>query len=124
MNQRIAIVAALTLTLVAGCGGSKTAESVSTSSSSSSAASGPTGSQSLDNEYIALLTKWANRDGYTLGNRATLIEAGREVCDLVSGGESVISASASLMDSYGLSGKQAQSAGVGAVNVLCPENKP
>lgn len=71
-------------------------------------------------EYMALLTKWANRDGYAVGDRKTLIEAGEEVCNLIAGGESNISASASLMDTYGVTGKQAQSVGVAAAQTLCP----
>ena len=96
----------------------------SSRSSSSSPATGSVGSTSASKEdaYISLLEKWATRDGYAVGDRATLIAAGNAACSRMSGGEDVITASASVMDSYGLPGKQAQAVGVAASEVLCPQN--
>ena len=70
------------------------------------------------------LIRWANRDGYPLGDRDTLIAAGRQVCTLMGQGETMISASAEMMDAYGLSDKQAQAVGVAAGDVYCLENRP
>lgn len=112
--------------LLPGLGGNKNESSSSAKSSSSSpTAPGSVGnSASKEDAYIALLEKWANRDGYAVGDRATLIAAGNEACSRMSGGEDLITASASVMDSYGLPGKQAQSVGVAAAEVLCPQNDP
>ena len=103
-------------------------ESPSSSKSSSSSLSSPSSpatgsvgnSASKEDAYIALLEKWAKRDGYAVGDRATLIAAGDEACSRMSGGEDAITASASVMDSYGLPGKQAQAVSVAASEILCP----
>lgn len=80
--------------------------------------------EAKDVEFMALLLKWAKRDGYTVGDRDTLIAAGADVCASMDRGESLISSSADAMDKFGLAGKQAQAVGVAAVEVYCPEHNP
>ncbi len=79
-----------------------------------------------DDAYIAELTKWANRDGYPMGDRGELIQAGSQVCSLLDAGKetSVISASADVMRQFDLSGQVAQAVGVAAVENLCPAHDP
>jgi hypothetical protein len=82
------------------------------------------GKELQDAEFMALLIKWANRDGYPVGDRDTLIAAGAAACASMDRGETLISASADLMHSFGLPGKQAGAVGTAAVEVYCPEHTP
>jgi hypothetical protein len=119
-----ALVAGAVLALVFGAtacaGGTPTATSTSatTTPSLSDAAK--------DNAYIALLTKWAIRDGYPMGDQGELLQAGRQVCSLLDTGKetSMISASADVMRQLDLSGQVAQAVGVAAVETLCLEHDP
>jgi hypothetical protein len=121
------LVAAL---LLVGCGAPTTSSVSSSRTSTPSSLVFPSASLTLsgkelqDAEFMALLIKWAKRDNYPLGDRDQLIAAGARVCALMGQGESLISASADVMDAYGFSGKQAQAVGVAAVDVYCPENRP
>lgn len=78
------------------------------------------GSRSADDRFLALVTLWANRDGYTLADRDTMISAGGKVCALVGAGRPLSQASAGLVSEFGLAGDQAQALGLAAVNAYCP----
>jgi hypothetical protein len=126
-HESMGTVAAL---LLVGCGAPTTSSVSSSRTSTPSSLVFPSASLTLsgkelqDAEFMALLIKWAKRDNYPLGDRDQLIAAGARVCALMGQGESLISASADVMDAYGFSGKQAQAVGVAAVDVYCPENRP
>ncbi len=107
------------------CSPSHTTASSPSRSKSSSSVLSPTTSSSKQDAYIALLQKWATRDGYEMGDRDTLIEAGNEACSMMSQDPSLgtISASARILDKYGsvLPRKQATALAVAATETLCPE---
>jgi Protein of unknown function (DUF732) len=125
---RLAAWTILAALILAGCTGTTNESGKHTTATSPPSLVIPSASLTLsgkdmqDVEFIALLIKWAKRDNYPLGDRDQLIAAGAQVCASIDRGETLITASADLMDTFGFSGKQAQAVGVAAVQVYCPEH--
>jgi hypothetical protein len=121
---RPALVAGAVLTVVFGataCGGG-----AQTATSTPATATPSVSDAAKDDAYIALLTKWAIRDGYPMGDQGELLQAGHQVCSLLDAGTetSMISASANVMRQLDLSGQVAQAVGTAAVETLCLEHDP
>lgn len=114
--------------LIANQCSSPSSDKAATNNTSSRNAVAPTqaASTSTDDAYIALLQKWATRDGYVMGDRELLLEAGHQVCVWLTDGtdKDLIPASAHAMRQYSLPGKQASAVGVAATETLCPEHDP
>lgn len=86
--------------------------------------SAPRDERGGEEQFVAQVRSWADRDGFPVAGSDTMVTAGRVVCARVGAGQSVTDASSTLMVGYGFTEKEAQAVGATAVDILCPENKP
>ena len=111
--------------LASQCGSPSSDKAASSKTSSRSTAPSTQAAGTSNNDaYIALLKKWATRDGYAMGDRELLLEAGHQVCVWLTDGvdNDLITASAHAMRQFSLPGKEASAVGVAATETLCPEH--
>ncbi|OYN81694.1 hypothetical protein CG716_04855 [Mycolicibacterium sphagni] len=110
-------VGAVVVGVLAGCCGCGAASEPSAGTPNS-----PPTPATADEEaaYLALLQKWATRDGYPMSDRETLLRAGHEACTFTNNGRpDQIEASYHVMQQFSLPAKEAQAVGVGAFETLC-----